>query len=468
MSLPLSEKKKRTIQFGCICIMLAIAMYGLALSTLTTPILKSIDAMNYVSLFSILCPLGISIMTPVGGKLGDLIGRKNIVVIPGIICILAGIGIAYIRSLVPLMICLLILGLAQGTFTAAPFIITGLIHSPQDVPKQMGFLATAVAVGGFGGSIIAGVLTDLGFLEIAIILPAIPLLIGILLIGMNLPNQKREGEIHIDVAGIVTLAIALSGILLSLNFSSALGIFHPVILLGFAVGILALFLLIKMEANTPEPLIPLHLFKNYKYTLFLIVGFLCYFYQNAMNIYAPISALNVLGVSASATGSLQLPRTLLTILLPALLGTWVGKNQKNMWIAMMLAAALVGIPMFFLGFTTPATSLLTYFIMLAITGIAESFRSVSITPAAQSALSVKDIGIGTSLISFSNSLSNTISSAVFGSIYNACTVSAPSDIAAIQNGINAVFLSASAISFLGAILVLLFIRPLYTKKDISQ
>lgn len=171
-TLPLSDKSRKWTQFGCVCIMLSIAMYGLALSTLTTPILQSIDAMEYVSLFSILCPLGISIMTPVGGKLGDLIGRKNIVVYAGLLCIFAGIGIAFIRSLVPLMLCLLLLGLSQGAFTAAPFIITGLINEKEEVPKQMGILATAVAVGGFGGSILAGILTDLGLLELAIVLPA--------------------------------------------------------------------------------------------------------------------------------------------------------------------------------------------------------------------------------------------------------------------------------------------------------
>ena len=33
-------------------------------------------------------------------------------------------------------------------------------------------LATSIAVGGFGGSILAGVLTDMGMLKAAIIMPA--------------------------------------------------------------------------------------------------------------------------------------------------------------------------------------------------------------------------------------------------------------------------------------------------------
>ena len=165
VAIPLPKGKKNAVQIGCICMMLSVAMYGLVFATLTSPILESVNAMGYVSLFSIFAGMGVSIMTPIGGKLGDLIGRRNIVVIPGIICAVCGIAFAFVRSLVPLMILRLLIGFAQGAFTAAPYIIAGLINERKDVPKAMGMLATAIAVGGFGGSIIAGILTDMGLLK---------------------------------------------------------------------------------------------------------------------------------------------------------------------------------------------------------------------------------------------------------------------------------------------------------------
>ena len=165
VAIPLPKGKKNAVQIGCIRMMLSVAMYGLVFATLTSPILESVNAMGYVSLFSIFAGMGVSIMTPIGGKLGDLIGRRNIVVIPGIICAVCGIAFAFVRSLVPLMILRLLIGFTQGAFTAAPYIIAGLINERKDVPKAMGMLATAIAVGGFGGSIIAGILTDMGLLK---------------------------------------------------------------------------------------------------------------------------------------------------------------------------------------------------------------------------------------------------------------------------------------------------------------
>ena len=462
--IPLPEKKRKFVQAGCICMMLSVAMYGLVFATLTSPILESVNAMGYVGLFSIFSALGLSIMTPIGGKLGDLIGRRNIVVIPGIICAVCGIAFAFVRSLVLLMILRFLISLAQGAFTAAPYIITGLINERKKVPKAMGMLATSIAVGGFGGSILAGVLTDMGMLKAAIIMPAIPLIAGVMFIGFNLPNQKNEGSVSLDISGIITLVIALCGILLPLNFGSSMGFAHPAIITGFVIGVIALILFVKIENKTNEPLIPMYLFKNKKYTVLLVIGFICYFYQNAMNVYAPVGALQVMKASASLTGALQMPRTILTIILPTIAGVWVGKKTANAWKAMVVGTVFVAIPMLMMAFTTPSTSIILYFAALTITGIAESFRAVSITPSAQSALEPHDLGVGTSLVYFANSLAQTISAAVFAVAYNACTASDPTNTTLIKNGVNAVFLVAAVVTVAGFILVVTVIRPLMDEK----
>lgn len=162
-------------------------------------------------------------------------------------------------------------------------------------------------------------------------MPSLPLLLGVVLIGMNMPNVKREGKVKIDVPGIIALVITLCGILLALNFGTTMGWTNPIILTGFVIGIIALAVLIKIESKAEEPLIPLRLFKNRNYTVLLIVGFICYFYLNAMNVYAPIGALRVMKVSTTLAGTLQMPRTIVTILLPTIVGAWVGKKSGNAW-----------------------------------------------------------------------------------------------------------------------------------------
>lgn len=468
VGIQLSKTKKNLVQLGCICLMLSIAMFGLALATLQAPILTRMNAMSYFSLVAIFSSLGLSIMTPIGGKLGDLIGRRNIVIIAGIICAICGIGLGLVQSIIPFMIMRLLLGAAQGAFTAAPYILVREINEPQDVPKAMGLLSSAIAIGGFGGSIIAGILTDMGLLNVAIMFPVIPLIFGILLIAMNLPNIKREGKVTIDYPGIIALTVTLSGILLALNYGPKIGWSNPGVIAGFVIGILALFALINVEKKSTEPIIPMQLFSNKEYTVLLVVGFICYFYFNAMYTYAPLAVMKVLGGSTAISGSLQLPRTIITIILPAIAGVWVGKKTTNSWKAMSIATAIVAISFLVLAMATKADSSITiFFIAIAATGIAESFRAVSITPAAQATLERKDLGIGTSLVNFVNSLSSLIAAAVFGLAYDMNTKNDPGNVADITAGVKSVFNIAAVVSFVGLIIILLVVRKQMNEKAAS-
>ena len=76
---------------------------------------------------------------------------------------------------------------------------------------------------GFGGGILLGGLADAGFLRFALMVPAIPLLIGVVLIGTSLPNKKKD-KVEIDFSGIVCLAVLLSGFCLAMNYGPLIGL----------------------------------------------------------------------------------------------------------------------------------------------------------------------------------------------------------------------------------------------------
>ena len=288
--------------------------------------------------------------------------------------------------------------------------------------------------------------------------PAIPLIIGVLLIGLYYPNDKPTGKVTIDLGGIALLIVALFALLLPLN-GSVLGMGIGVSVVVLAAGVAVTVLLFQYESKQEQPVIPVRLFREREYLAFLLIGFLCYFYRGAMDVYAPLSAQEVMGTSVTVSGSLQMPRTIVTMLLPAAIGVWVAKKRANMWKAMLGATLLAALPMLAMGFTTQnASYVIVYFVALAITGIAESYRGVSVTTAAQSCLQPSDIGVGTALVNFANAFSGSISAAIFGAIYGAFTASDAAEIGNIQRGVNAVFLTAGGVTLIGVFLVLFWVK----------
>lgn len=451
VAIPLSKTKKTLVTIGCICLMLSISFFGLSLAVIQGPLLETMNGMQYFSTLTIFASLGLAILTPIGGKLGDLFGRRNIIVIAGIVGTICGIGMGIVNTVVPFMILRLILGAAQGAFTAAPYILIREIYEPKDVPKRMGLLSSSIAVGGFVGSVIAGILTDAGLLKLGIVFPVIPLIIGVLLIGFNLPNKKREEKAVIDVPGVILLALFLTSLLLSLNYAPKIGLVNPIIIIGFIAAVILGFLLVKVEKKAVEPIIPMNLFTNKRYRTLIIIGVIAYFYQEAMNMYAPLSVQKVMGQSATISGSLQFPRMILIMILPVIVGTWVSKKAGNAKKAMVVATGVVAASFLVMGFTTSSTPVIVYFVALALTGVAESFRAVSITPSAQAALDPSEWGIGTSLLTFMNSLSLLFAAAIDGIVFDMNKNN-------IQAGINGIFLITAVISIIGVLIVIFGIK----------
>lgn len=461
----LSKKQKFAVSLASIFMMFSIAMFGLSLSTLQAPMLEQIGAMDYFSLVSIVSILGLSIMTPIGGKLGDLVGRRNLIIFSGTISIVCGIGIGFAKTLVPFIIFRFLLGTAMGAFVSAPYILAREINEPKDVPKMMGFLSSGIAVGGLLGSVIAGTLMDLGYLVLAITFPVIPLFLGVILIAFNLPNNKSNKKVKLDAAGIILMAISLSLILLALNYAPKYGFKDIKILGGMVIGLIIGVIFLKIEKNAEEPLIPIKLLENKNYVVLLCIGFIGYFYMNAMNIYAPLVTIKVLGKPKSIAGLLQLPRTIITVILPVLAGAWVARKRSNHKIAMIIATTLVAIPMFVMSFTNLNTNVILYIIMIGVTGVAESFRAVSITTMAQTCLDPQDLGIGTSLVNFINTLSGLAAASIFGIAYDLKTKADPTDVGNILAGANSVYLIAAIVSLIGLAIVIFCTRDIFQKNE---
>ena len=457
--IPLPRGKKNLVQLGSIMLTVAVACYGLALMNLVPPILQRLDGMAYAGLVGLCISLGITLMSPIGGKLGDIFGRKAVVIIAGLVNLICGIGIAFSTNVFVLLICCFGVGFGQGAYVSAPYIIVGLINEKKNVPKAMGYLTMALAIGGTGGSILAGILSDMGMLTAAILFPAVPLVLGILLIGLCYPNDKSGKQVSIDYKGIILMAVALPSLTLSLS-GSTLGWSTIVTAVVFIVGVIFAVILLKHESSIEAPIIPVKLFRQKDYTLFLVVGAICYFGRGAFDNYAPLGAQEVIQTSAALSGMLQFPKTILTMFVPALAGVYMGKKKSNMWKSMFIACLLFALPLLSMGFTVQASWFIWVYIgVITISGIGESFRGISFTPGAQSVLKTEDIGIGTSMINFANSLVASIAAAIYSGIYGMCTASGVTA-DTVQNGVNGVFLTAGVVTLVGVVIVLTKIRPM--------
>lgn len=418
-SMASSAKNTKLVTIGSILLVLALGVFGLSLSTIQGPILKSINGESFFTLTTTVASLAICVMTPVGGRLTDMIGTKKLVLWGGLISIATGLLLPLMRTPVLFILDRFVLSIAQGAMASVAYIIVRQVNPPKEVPKVMGYLAAAMAFGAFFGSWLAGVFTDMGLLWAAMIFPVVFVIPAVWLIYTYMPHQETNPSIKLDWIGLILLSICLSAIFLSLNFGPTIGWGDWKIIVGFAAGIVALIALLVYERKAASPLIPLQIFKNKQYSVLLVIAFFSIFYAIAMNVYVPKGVQDLMHASAAVSGSLQIPRTILTVILPAFVGVWITRNQvKHTWMALALGGFFIFCSFSLLVFMGPSMPVWFVIVMLTFTGASDSLRSTALTPAAQTLLAPKDMGIGTSMIGFTITLSNLFSSALYGIAYD--------------------------------------------------
>jgi len=193
-----------------------------------------------------------------GGRIGDLFGRKRAFVIG-----LGGFaGASALGGFAQSFEVLVAARALQGVFgallaPAALSVLTTTFTDPQERGKAFGVFG-AVAVGGAAiGLILGGVLTEYLnwrwclFVNLAFAVPAMFLAMGLL------HNEAPEPGAKIDVPGTVTATTGLFAIVYGLANSETNGWSDAVTIVMLIAGVVLLAAFVRIQAHSANPLLPL-------------------------------------------------------------------------------------------------------------------------------------------------------------------------------------------------------------------
>ena len=451
---PLSGAKKMSVTIGCILLLTAIMMIMSGNVLFLRPALAEMNQTHLFTLIVIVMTMLQAITNPIGGKLGDILGKRKLLLICVPLAIVFMILSAFSRNIVIFFISRALMSTFMGACVALPYVVAREINAVKDVPKFMGLLASGISLGTLLGGFVTGFFVDKNMIWMPMIVCAVVAALSALLIGIALPNRTAPNAGKLDVWGVLFMSVTIVCLMLGINMAGTASL--GIVLLLFAGAVLGGFLLVKVEKQAAHPILPMHLMTNVKYVCMLLIGSIAYYYLAVTTVYAPIACTSILNGTNTQAGSLLIPRTIVVMVLPTFVGAWVGRKKGNIWKAIAISVLIFGMAMLPLDFINAKTPLMFLVAMLAVTGVAEAFRSVSITPGAQNMLLPEDMAIGTSLVTFMNTLVNAIATAFNGLIVDSA--------ANLQTGIQHAFLCSAIVSFAGVLLTVLVIRRFFTDK----
>ena len=286
-----------------LCILLAslgTSIASVALPGLMTTFGASFADVQWIVLAYL---LAITITVIAVGRLGDLVGRRRLLLVGIIVFVVASI----LCGIAPALGMLVAARAVQGVGAAGMMALTMAVVS-ETVPKErtgsaIGLLGTMSAVGTALGPTLGGLLIS-GFGWRGIFLINVPLGIAALLLALRFLPSDRQGvgqrNFRFDTAGTLLLALSLAAYALAMtqgrgHFDASNGI-----LLGLAaVGVLVF---LRIEAKAASPLIRPEILADRALRSSLVMSTLVSTVIMATLVVGPFYLSRGLGLATAATG----------------------------------------------------------------------------------------------------------------------------------------------------------------------
>jgi EmrB/QacA subfamily drug resistance transporter len=280
------------------------SIVGTALKTIVT----DLGGAEHVSWVVAAYLITSTVSTPLYGKLSDLYGRKPVYQFAIGVFLLGSVVAGLSQNMAMLILARGIQGLGGGGLLSLAFTIIGDMVSPRERGKYQGYFGAVFGLSSVAGPLLGGLFTDtIGWHWIFFVNVPIGVLAW-LVVGarLNLPFQRREH--HIDYLGALTLVAGVSAALLVTQWGGQEYPWGSTQILGLsavAVALLTAFLLV--ERRSPEPILPLRLFRNRTFSLVNGAQFVIAMGMFGAIIYVPFYLQLVRGHSATEAGLLMIP-----------------------------------------------------------------------------------------------------------------------------------------------------------------
>ncbi|MGB4778149.1 MDR family MFS transporter [Microbacterium sp.] len=360
-----------------------------------------------------------TIMMPIYGKLGDTIGRKGL--------FLGALGVFLVGSVIgglaPDMLWLIVARVVQGIGGGGLMILAQAIIADivpvRDRGKYMGIMGAVFGLSSVVGPLLGGWFTEgIGWRwAFWINVPIGILAIVIAAIALKLP--KHESTVRFDVWGTLTMAVAVTSIILVASWGGGEHDWDSPLIVGLIVSAVvfsALFVLAEWRAQ--EPLIPLRVFKNRNFVLSTAAGLFIGVAMFGTIAYLPTYLQMVTGVNATGSGLMMISMVvgLMGTALPT--GFLASKTGRYKWmpIASMIVLAIGMWLLSTLTVETPIWVLLGYiFIMGAGIGLGMQILVLVV----QNAFPDSEVGMATASNNFFREIGASLGGAIVGALFTA-------------------------------------------------
>ncbi|MHB1393426.1 MAG: MFS transporter [Clostridia bacterium] len=350
------------------------------------------------------------------GRLGDMYGHKSIYIAGFIIFTIGSLLCGIAPTIAMLIVFRAVQALGAGMLMSmGPAIVTDVTPAHKR-GKALGITAVAVSVALTTGPVLGGFLTShFGWQSIFYI--NIPIgVIGTLWANRIIPSTSRYETQNFDVAGAVTVFLALMSLLIPLSCTEKYGWSNGYIIASLILGVLLLLLFICIERKIKNPMMDLGLFRSRLFTMSNVSALINYMAQFSVTLLMPFYLMQLKGLTPSKAGLMLIPMPVTTMIVAPISGALSDRFDSRYISSIGMGLISFGILLLSrLSFDSPAAYIM---LALTVTGLGSGLFQTPNNSAIMGSVPGNRRGIASSMLATMRNMGMVMGVAVSGALFS--------------------------------------------------
>jgi EmrB/QacA subfamily drug resistance transporter len=357
-----------------------------------------------------------TVTVPIYGKLGDIHGRRRMFIVAISIFLLGSLLCALAQNVGQLVGARVVQGLGAGGLLPLAQTAIADLFSPRERGRYQGLIGAMWAIAAIAGPLLGGTLTDAASWRWIFWLN-LPLgIIALVVVMKTMPAHHQRREHTVDVAGAITLSIAVVCVLLACSWGgSRYPWISPEVLGVGIVGVLAFVAFLRIAGRVPEPLLPLSLFRARVFSVSSMASVTFGAMMFAVTIYVPVYVQGAQGRSATASGFALIPLLLTWTVMSFVCGQIIARTGRYRAFP-IVGSLFVILGAVLLSLLDADSSAVDVGIAVAVVGIGMGTMVQTYIIATQNAVDSSVVGTATAALQFFRSMGGSLAVAGLGAL----------------------------------------------------
>jgi EmrB/QacA subfamily drug resistance transporter len=358
-----------------------------------------------------------TIATILGGKFGDLLGRKWIFVGSIVIFTAASALAGLSQSMTWLIASRAVQGIGGGGLTVTATAMIADIIPLRERGKYQGAVGAVFGATTVLGPLLGGFFTDhlswqwVFYVNVPVALVILPLAVRLL------PSVAAPARPVFDVWGIVLISVGSAGLILATSWGGTQYPWFSATIVGLVVvAVVSLGLFVLAERRATEPLLPLRLFTRNVFSVSVVLSFIVGFALLGTMTFLPTWLQFCHGVSATTSGIRTLPMVTGLFAASITAGTLVSRTGRYR-VFPIAGAFVMAIGLVLIARLDEQSSDLYFSLSTLVLGVGIGLAMQVLTIIVQNTVEYRDLGVATSGVTFFRTIGGAFGAAVFGTIY---------------------------------------------------